>query len=651
MLFTRRGHLKLLFWFGVFLCWQASAIRIAPSASSTSEKNHTPLSDHDLHSRKLVDVPLPSTPSEHLVESLPFLEDGALTTKQYAGHLPASASGDKYFFYWLFEPDVSEISKEDEDIPLVIWLNGGPGCSSMDGLFIENGPLKLTVVDGDWKLQPNPHSWHKSPAYVVYIDQPVGTGLSFTTSNSHPKNDEEVNRDFYYFLIEFLKVHSDKFLKDNKMKRPFYFSGESHAGHYIPSMMNYILDRNKEEENEVKVILSGAAIGNGWMDPYHQYAAADAAYGLGIIDLAQKAALDEDEKECQGKLSFKQYSSGVCFNLLDRVVDSSHGSSLGTKVSQYDARMTEKARSSRTFPPGHKDVESYLGGLPTTSDRPKMPSNIRDTVLESIHASAATQAGQKYRECTDPPYNALAHQDGKGVVPEIVRVLEDETEGKIRLLFFNGIWDLICNHVGNEAMLQKLPWKNREKWIKAKRYAWLAKSAANNGQKLSGYMKEYENLLFLKVMDSGHMMPMDVPDVALEMMRILIYNDSFEQSEQKLQRMESSDQGCAACPTCDVCPTCPVAESSKQSASSSETVDASADGLENPNEVLKFIVAHSWIGALLAVLVFVFALALFRRRPDQRVPVYVDEDNYDLELRESRIYRDEPSESGSGNIT
>ena len=55
------------------------------------------------------------------------------------------------------------------------------------------------------------------------------------------------------------------------MKRPFYFSGESHAGHYIPSMMNYILDRNKEEENEVKVILSGAAIGNGWMDPYHQY--------------------------------------------------------------------------------------------------------------------------------------------------------------------------------------------------------------------------------------------------------------------------------------------------------------------------------------------------------------------------------------------
>ena len=128
MKLLRNFRLEILFWLFAFLCSQASAIRIPPSSFTASETVRTPRprSDHDEHSRKLVDVPLPSTPDEHLVESLPFLEDGILTTKQYAGHLPASATGDKYFFYWLFEPDVSEVSKADEEIPLVIWLNGGP---------------------------------------------------------------------------------------------------------------------------------------------------------------------------------------------------------------------------------------------------------------------------------------------------------------------------------------------------------------------------------------------------------------------------------------------------------------------------------------------------------------------------------------------
>ena len=78
-----------------------------------------------------------------------------------------------------------------------------------------------------------------------------------------------------------------------RMKRPFYFSGESHAGHYIPSMMDFILQRNDgkivpTESNglqplRVEMPLSGAAIGNGWIDPFHQYAAADAACKLCLL--------------------------------------------------------------------------------------------------------------------------------------------------------------------------------------------------------------------------------------------------------------------------------------------------------------------------------------------------------------------------------
>jgi len=247
--------------------------------------------------RDNVQVDVPDSPDGHLVTSLPLFVAGGndeFPTQQWAGHLPASSEGDKYFFYWLFGPDLSAVpNAKEEDAPLLIWLNGGPACSSMDGLFLENGPFRLTLdpngSDKQYRLTMDPNSWTKAPAYTLYIDQPVGTGLSFTTSGKYPTNDEEVNVDFYYFLQSFLALHGDKFVDagSNTFNRPLYFSGESHAGHYIPSMMNYILKQNdslaKTDSNAVTIPLAGAAIGNGWIHPYYQYSASEAAYGHGLV--------------------------------------------------------------------------------------------------------------------------------------------------------------------------------------------------------------------------------------------------------------------------------------------------------------------------------------------------------------------------------
>ena len=86
-----------------------------------------------------------------------------------------------------------------------------------------------------------------------------------------------------------------------------------------------------------------------------------------------------------------------------------------SKVSQYDTRLWEKKGQSRSFPMGHKDVETYLGGR-THSQNPPLNVNYRD-VLQAIHATESIDARQTYEECTDPPYVALEHQDGKGTLP------------------------------------------------------------------------------------------------------------------------------------------------------------------------------------------------------------------------------------------
>jgi carboxypeptidase D len=473
------------------------------------------IANHNRHLQSHINSENLPTPNNHLVTSLPYLNPKDFTTKHYAGHIPASPDDDKKLFYWLFEPDTTnDPNLQDKDIPLLIWLNGGPGCSSMDGLFLEQGPLRLIppASDGsnsdDWTIQTNEHSWHKAPAYMLYVDQPVGTGLSFTKTKKYCKNDQEVNIDFYFFLQNFLQVHADKFVTidlngHKRINRSLFFSGESHAGHYIPSMMDFILQRNSDTNPKtapgIYIKLGGCAIGNGWTDPVYQYSAADIGYGVGAIDFAQKQALDNLEVECQNKLRKNNYVVSVCWSLLDKVISQTGTST--TKMSVYDNRIREAKNQDRIFPPGHKDVERFLGGW-TGDNYPKsMKINYLD-VLNALHASESVDAGQRFLECTDPPYQALSHQDGKGVVNEVVNILNHPD--KIRVLFFNGMNDMICNHVGNERFLDNLPWKSAQEWVTAQRYSWTA-NGANPEDGPSGYAKEYDNLTFLKILNSGHM--------------------------------------------------------------------------------------------------------------------------------------------------
>jgi carboxypeptidase C (cathepsin A) len=132
-------------------------------------------------------VPSPSTssaldmdPDSYAVHGLPNMPSDLFKTKHWAGEVPIPYAGvDNYgsIFFWLLEP----ADGKGADKPLVIWLNGGPGCSSMIGLFVENGPFR---VQSNHSIGINPYSWHQE-AYVLYIDQPLGyVGRCSSSSSS-----------------------------------------------------------------------------------------------------------------------------------------------------------------------------------------------------------------------------------------------------------------------------------------------------------------------------------------------------------------------------------------------------------------------------------------------------------------------------------
>lgn len=420
-------------------------------------------------------------------------------------------------------------------------------------------------------------------------------------------------------------------------------------GHYIPSLMNYILQKNNNlGADQFRIPLAGAAIGNGWVDPYYQYSAAEAAYGHGLVDRAQVNALNEKERQCQQKLSQGSYNNGVCFSLLDWVVDQSFGGNANFKVSSYDARFSEARNGDRVFPPGHKVLETYLGGWSLAGGG--MSTDVAAKVLSVIHATAAGEAGLRYQECTDPPYDALVHQDGKGVVPDVVSILEHPDN--VKLLFFNGMEDLICNHVGNEKFLENLPWKGQSNWVTATRYVWTAPSEVPG--KVSGFMKEYNNLLFLKVLNAGHMVPMDVSEVALDMMRTFVQEQSFQESKQNLD-MSATGGSCpiciSNCPDCPVCPSlapgsdkdddaqkeCPECEICNSTSNVDTTAatpsSSSISGSANANKVVGGMI----VAALIAVLASVLLYARHRRQNRGLTPLPA----YDLEMRETQ-YQDAP---------
>lgn len=106
-------------------------------------------------------------------------------------------------------------------------------------------------------------------------------------------------------------------------------------------------------------------------------------------------------------------------------------------------------------------------------------------------------------------------------------------EHGVRMLFFNGRYDVICNHMGNEVALNQLQWSGKEGFMTSTRSVWVPTGKDRPG----GYYKSFGKLSYLVVLDAGHMVPLDVPDVALDMIRRFINDQGFESKRQGVENL------------------------------------------------------------------------------------------------------------------
>ncbi|KAL6560068.1 hypothetical protein OROHE_006306 [Orobanche hederae] len=170
--------------------------------------------------------------------------DGTSSVKalgHYAGYYRLDQTKGARMFYYFFES--RQIKAKD---PVVVWLSGGPGCSSSLALFNENGPFYLAK---NLSLVWNNYGWDKV-ANLIYIDQPTGTGFSYSTNRDDIRiGSDEAAVDFYNFIQAFFKEHPKYASHD------LYITGESYAGHYIPAFAAQVHRGNKINDGRLHINL------------------------------------------------------------------------------------------------------------------------------------------------------------------------------------------------------------------------------------------------------------------------------------------------------------------------------------------------------------------------------------------------------------
>eukprot|EP00803_Ostreobium_quekettii_P009187 evm.model.scf_2312.2 EVM.evm.TU.scf_2312.2 scf_2312:11163-14299(-) len=406
-----------------------------------------------------------------------------------AGYFKLDNTVDASLFYFFFES-----RSQAPDDPLVLWTNGGPGCASEIGVFFENGPYRL---EENMTLSINPWGWDLG-ANMIFIDQPVGTGFSYSNSSKDAVHSEEgVAEDVLHFAWEFLAAHPEYGDRD------FYVTGESYGGHYVPAIAHRIFEANNNKEGP-HINLKGLAVGDGLTDPAIQYGAyGEYALQNGLINSSIADAMAKAYPLCEkGAEACKGPGSWIfCYAALEycQMTQFEPVMAANPGINPYDIRRP-CGKSALCYPQVSR-LGKYLN-IPEVQKKLGVDRRF-DECSQSVHLSMTGDWMRNF-DTTLPPL----------------------LEAGIKVLIYVGDQDLICNWVGNREWVDKLSWSGSEEWQDGEDKEWLV------GGNAAGMAKAVGPLAFVKVYQAGHMVPMDQPEHAWSMFNTFLEDGPWYATEE-----------------------------------------------------------------------------------------------------------------------
>lgn len=396
----------------------------------------------------------------------------------YSGFITVNETAGSNMFYWFFPAQ-----NGNANAPLLVWLQGGPGGSSLFGQFTETGPWSLT---DDLQLIPKPVTWNAKYA-MLYIDNPVGTGFSYTGSDAgYSNNMDDVAANLYSFLTQFFKAYPAYQSVD------FYVTGESYAGKYIPAIGYKIWQMNSNNPS-VKINLKGLAIGDGLCDPMTQVTTyADFAFQTGLASEIERDVMYQYQQRIMRDIQKSDWSDATdAFNdLVNAQYYPSYYMNISGSVDYYDIR--------NSVLPNWPDFTSYVN-----------QTSIR----------AALHVGDHYFLDSTPVYNHLADDLMKSVKPYIPTLLDN-----YKVMFYSGEFDFIVAATTTEAFLQSLDWQYINGYKTAHKAIWRVNATDAD---VAGYARQYKSLTQVIVRGAGHILPYNQPARAYDMIQRFVEDIPF----------------------------------------------------------------------------------------------------------------------------
>ena len=381
----------------------------------------------------------------------------------YAGYLTVNKTHDSNLFFWFFPAQSGDASA-----PLLVWLQGGPGSSSLFGLFAEQGPIR---VDKQKNLHPRNITWN-SKYHLLFIDQPVGTGYSFTKSEKgYVRNEDEVARDLYSMLTQFMQIYTEY------SASPFYVTGESYGGKYVPAIVYKIHVENPQAK--VKINLKGMAIGDGLIDPYNQWDYGSAMYQFGLIDEEELDTVNILTGLARDAIGREDYL--LAYSLFSELTGSLYTKTTGLN-DIYNYKLTQSPEEFDYYVPWVTASEHrrqiHVGNLPYNGGA-AVQINLANDVMQSIVSKVATIANNNYK-----------------------------------ILIYNGLLDVIIASSLTMDWIEKLDWQYASELHNAERTVW---KVHPDDKDVAGYIKRAHSFFVAWVRNAGHMVPADQPRAAFDL--------------------------------------------------------------------------------------------------------------------------------------
>ncbi|MBN3309794.1 PPGB protein, partial [Amia calva] len=441
------------------------------------------------------------------VTSLPGLSE-IPNFQHYSGYLQAGPG--KYFHYWFVESQNNPSTD-----PLILWLNGGPGCSSMDGMLAETSPPQL---NDDGTVYINKYSWN-TMANVIYLESPAGVGFSYSTSQNYQTSDPQVADDNYQALLDFFSKYPSFASND------FYVFAESYGGIYAPTLTQKIASSSNN------INLKGMGVGNG-MSSYALNDQSLIYFGYYHGLFGDSLWTELNQYCCSGgSCNFYSSTDGTCQNAVYQALYVIQDIGLniynlysqcygGTGISgRYAADVSNLFRnynfnfqapvSTFSFPlttPHLPQVEASIPGAPRCINATAMYYWLNSPdVRTALHIPSFVQSWELCSSTVSSLYQRTYH--------DMTSFYQYLLQKDLQLLVYNGDVDMACNFIGGKWFVESL---NQQPISQYKPWYY--------NDQIAGYVEQYQKITFLTVMGSGHMVPQYKPGPALQMFQNFLSN-------------------------------------------------------------------------------------------------------------------------------